>query len=586
MGHALTGIISSTQNAFLGGRRMVDNINLLQELIRHYERKRTSPKCLIKIDFRKAFDSVQWIFLRHLLLLLGFPNRFVHLVMTCVETASYSVAVNGELFGFFPGKCGVRQGDPLSPYLFITCMEYFSRLLNSAHQNPSFRFHPKCKPLGISHLSFADDVILLCRGDKGSVQTLMQSLKTFGQTSGLDINTSKSSIYYGGVGDSMKQAILSGTGFSEGTFPFRYLGVPLSPHRLLASQYSPLLHKLEMAIQVWVGKHLSYAGRLELIKSVLHGMVQFWVTIFPMPQAVIKQITCMCRNFLWTGNVSRSKSALVAWKTICLPKNEGGLGVLDIQACNNSFLAKQLWSIHLKQDSIWLRWLHHFYLHTHSIWNAQSQKTSSPLWKSIITLKNKLVVAYGGHSQVIDLMIDWDRREGGFTSNAYASLRPQGSAVPWEKIVWEQWSLPRNNFILWLAMLGKLRTRDRLRFIHTDTFCIFCRQEEESHEHLFFGCRWTSSLWNNTKDWLRINRRMSTLKSVVRGLSTRGKNLEARMRRVSLSMIVYLIWDERNKRIFEGKSALPAQVFRKFQILFFMVLRFHEKNHFLINVAW
>jgi len=73
----------------------------------------------------------------------------------------------------------------------------------------------------------------------------------------------------------VKQAILSGTGFSEGDFPFRYLGVPLSPHRLLASQYSPLLHKLTSAIQGWVGKHLSYAGRLELIKLVLHGMVQF-----------------------------------------------------------------------------------------------------------------------------------------------------------------------------------------------------------------------------------------------------------------------------------------------------------------------
>jgi hypothetical protein len=110
--------------------------------------------------------------------------------------------------------------------------------------------------------------------------------------------------------------------------------------------------------------------------------------------------------------------------------------------------------------------------------------------------------------------------------------------------------------------------------------------EEESHEHLFFRCPWTSSLWNKTKDWLRINRRMTTLKSAVRGLSTRKKNLEARMRRVSLSMIVYLIWEERNKRIFEGKSVLPALVFRKFQILFFMVFHFHEKNHFLISVAW
>jgi hypothetical protein len=108
MGRVLDGIISPMQNAFLDGRRMGDNINLLQELLRHYERKRASPRCLIKIDFRKVFDSVQWPFLRHLLLLLGFRDRFVHLVMTCVETASYSVAVNGELFGFFPGRCGVR----------------------------------------------------------------------------------------------------------------------------------------------------------------------------------------------------------------------------------------------------------------------------------------------------------------------------------------------------------------------------------------------------------------------------------------------------------------------------------------------
>jgi hypothetical protein len=69
----------------------------------------------MKIDFRKAFDSVQWLFLRQLLLLLGSPNRFVHLIMQCVETASYSVAVNGSIFGFFLENNGVWQGDPLSP---------------------------------------------------------------------------------------------------------------------------------------------------------------------------------------------------------------------------------------------------------------------------------------------------------------------------------------------------------------------------------------------------------------------------------------------------------------------------------------
>jgi len=122
------------------------------------------------------------------------------------------------------------------------------------------------------------------------------------------------------------------------------------------------------------------------------------------------------------------------------------------------------------------------------------KKTSSPLWKSIVFLKNQLVEIYRGHQQVIDLMTGWEQKGGGFTFNAYSTLRPQSSTVNWEKIVWEQWALPKHNFILWLAIHGKLCTKDRLKFTHTDTLCMFCRQAEESHGHLFFSCNWTFSL--------------------------------------------------------------------------------------------
>jgi hypothetical protein len=119
LAHVLNDIISPSQNAFLGGRLMADNINLMQELLRSYGRKRVSPRCTIKIDFKKAFDTVQWPFLRDLLHLLGFPAKFVHLVMKYVETASFSVCINGNLFGFFPGKCDVVC-DKETHYLHIS----------------------------------------------------------------------------------------------------------------------------------------------------------------------------------------------------------------------------------------------------------------------------------------------------------------------------------------------------------------------------------------------------------------------------------------------------------------------------------
>jgi hypothetical protein len=90
----------------------------------------------------------------------------------------------------------------------------------------------------------------------------------------------------------------------------------------------------------------------------------------------------------------KSNSALVAWKVVCLPKKERGLGLFDIKARKKSFLTKQLWNIHLKSDSVWIQWIHHYYLSNVSIWDGVSPRTSSPLWKAIISLKEQIVIAY------------------------------------------------------------------------------------------------------------------------------------------------------------------------------------------------
>jgi len=154
--------------------------------------------------------------------------------------------------------------------------------------------------------------------------------------------------------------------------------------------------------------------------------------------------------------------------------------------------------------------------------------STSPLWKSIILLKYQLLEDCGSQEEAVTLLQQWNSGDGNFLAKAYNYFRLSDPQVNWARVVWEQWSMPRHNFILWLAVLGKLRPKDRLRFFQIDTSCVLCGQMEESHSHLFFTCSWTACFWLQIKLWLRINRRMMTLTSaIMRGLHSGGNNLEA-----------------------------------------------------------
>lgn len=157
---ALKNTIGPFQTAFIKGRRIRDNILLAQELFSSFHLQPYLPKCAIKVDFRKAYDTVDWGFLEKVMLAFGFPHSVASLIMTCVRTPKFSIALNGELHGFFASGRGLRQGDPISPYLFTMVMEVLSGIILKQSSRPDFKFFWRCKAEGLSHLFFADDVFL------------------------------------------------------------------------------------------------------------------------------------------------------------------------------------------------------------------------------------------------------------------------------------------------------------------------------------------------------------------------------------------------------------------------------------------
>ncbi|XP_074305219.1 uncharacterized protein LOC141640267 [Silene latifolia] len=176
-------------------------------------------------------------------------------------------------------------------------MEILSRYLRMLCVQPNVSFHPKCSKIGLTHLIFADDLMIFTRGDAPSVQAVFHALERFAGWSGLHANADKTDIFFGGVQSDVKRIILQQTGFSEGNLPCRYLGLPLNTGRNTIDMYGVLLTKIQHAIQHWSTNFLSYAGKVQLLNSVVFGLENFWCASGLLPKSIIKMINKMCKNF-------------------------------------------------------------------------------------------------------------------------------------------------------------------------------------------------------------------------------------------------------------------------------------------------
>ncbi|XP_049378189.1 uncharacterized protein LOC125842966 [Solanum stenotomum] len=308
--------------------------------------------------------------------------------------------VNRETTPPFNTVKALRQGDPISPYLFSISMEYLSRCLAEAREFEGFKFYPKCGRLNITHLCFADDLLLFSRGDKKSVKIIYQCFLKFSQASGLQANMNKSSIYFGGVPDQVKLNILQHSGFGCGEFPFKYLGVPLSTKKLTIMQWSPLVNKIIARISSWTAKKLSYAGRMQLVKSILFGIQAYWSHLFIIPAKVLKFIESYCRSFTWSGSNTINKRALMAWEKVCLPKSVGGMNLINIRLWNQAAIAKICWDLANKSDKLRIRWIHSFYRKTQQFLAAPIPKQASLMVNKILNARLTLEQTQKQNDQV------------------------------------------------------------------------------------------------------------------------------------------------------------------------------------------
>lgn len=258
----------------------------------------------VKTDMSKAYERIEWGFLQAVLSQLGFDPTWVSWIMSCVESVSYSFLVNGSPMGSVTPSRGIRQGDPLSPYLFILCTEVLSSLCEKAQIDgslPGIRVARGCP--SVNHLLFADDTMFFCRSSSSSVAALLKILRDYEELSGQCINFAKSSISF-----SARTPIEAKTRVkttlqieAEGGIG-KYLGLPENFGRKKRDIFASILDRIKQKTLSWTTRFLSGAGKQVLLKAVLTSMPAYTMSCFKLPVSLCKQIQSLLTRFWWDAN--------------------------------------------------------------------------------------------------------------------------------------------------------------------------------------------------------------------------------------------------------------------------------------------
>jgi hypothetical protein len=306
----LPNVISPNQSAFVPGRLITDNTLLAYEIF-HYFNQSTSKQGFIgiKTDMAKAYDRVEWNFLQATMETMGFPSHLTNIIMNCVTNVTFSILINGQPSQTFKPQRGLRQGDPLSPYLFILCVNVFSGLITKAQVEK--KLHGVKVANGapeISHLLFADDSLLLCRATPQEAMVIKEVIHDYQEASGQLVNMAKSEICFSKhVPTSTKEDINHILPMNRVDHFSKYLGMLTHVGRSKKQVFNYIQDNVWKKIKGWKAKNLSFAGRSTLIKAVAQAVPTYVMSCFLLPKDLCSQLESMICRFWWGSNNDRRK---------------------------------------------------------------------------------------------------------------------------------------------------------------------------------------------------------------------------------------------------------------------------------------
>ncbi|KAJ9697646.1 hypothetical protein PVL29_006989 [Vitis rotundifolia] len=645
--------IHSTQGAFVQGRQILDAVLIANEIVD--EKRRSGEEGVVfKIDFEKAYDHVKWDFLDHVLEKKGFSSKWRMWMRGCLSSVSYAVLVNGNAKGWVKAYRGLRQGDPLSPFLFTIVADVLSRMLLKAEERSLLEgFRVGRNGFRVSHLQFADDTILFANSCEEELQTLKSLLLVFGQVSELKVNLDKSNL----LGINLHQNHLSRLALlldcKASDWPLLYLGLPLGGNPTACGFWDPVVERISRRLDGWQKTYLSFGGKITLVHSCLSNIPSYFLSLFKIPASLAAKIERMQRDFLWSGIGEGKRDHLVSWDAVCKPRAKGGLGFGKIPFRNRALLGKWLWRFPRESTALWhqvilsiygthlngwdanisIRWSHRcpwkaiaqvfqdFSKYTRFVvgdgerirfwedlwWGDQIFKDQYPRLFRVVTDKNISISSVLGSvhpfswnfnfrhnlsdSEIEDLerlmrSLDclhlstsasnersWSLLSSGlFTVKSFftaLSQMPDSSPFFPTKFVWNSQVPFKVKAFVWLVAHKKVNTNDmlQLRRPHkalSPDICKLCMEQGESADHLFLHCSVSMGLWHRLfqlakLDWVppRSISEMMLIDFKGFGKSKRGLILWQN----ACIALIWVVWRERNARIFEDKVRRVQRIF-------------------------